>query len=94
MNIFSTTLDFVRIGSRYRVAGAKVKVLYHIVHPDFGKEHEFDFDIQLLKLKSLRLNKRVSSIPISDGRDVGSISVAGWGYQRERVRQNLFVDLL
>ncbi|XP_026317340.1 trypsin-7-like [Hyposmocoma kahamanoa] len=80
-----TDSKYIRIGSKYRLRGPKVKILVHIVHPLFGKLHEFDYDLQLLRFhRRLRFNKLVQPIGISDGECGNSIYVSGWGYPKEK----------
>ncbi|CAD0206209.1 unnamed protein product [Chrysodeixis includens] len=77
--------DFIRIGSSYRLRGPKVMILSHTLHPKFGHQHKFDYDVQLLKLfRGLYLSKLVSPITISRGECGDNIYVSGWGYPKEK----------
>ncbi|XP_049881943.1 trypsin 5G1-like [Pectinophora gossypiella] len=77
--------NYIRVGDKHRLRGPKVKIRAHIVHPKFGKQHEFDYDLQLLQLfKTLRITHFVAPIKIGNGQIKDSIHVAGWGYSEEK----------
>ncbi|XP_059048627.1 transmembrane protease serine 9-like [Achroia grisella] len=78
-----TEPNYIKIGSRYRHSGFKVKITKHILHPIYGRSHRFDYDIQLLKFRRLHFSKLVAGIRISEG-ECGSIRVSGWGYPKEK----------
>ncbi|XP_026733897.1 trypsin-7-like [Trichoplusia ni] len=60
-------------------------ILSHSIHPMFGHEHKFDYDVQLLKLfRGLYISKLVSPIIISGGECGENIYVSGWGYPQEK----------
>lgn len=69
--------------------GPKVVIKRHLIHPKYGFEHAFDFDVQLLLLqRKLHFSGRISNIQIS--KECGdNIAVTGWGYPTERV-SNLY----
>ncbi|CAG4962457.1 unnamed protein product [Colias eurytheme] len=77
--------DFIRVGSKYRKKGPKIYIEFHHIHPMYGYEHKFDYDIQLLELKrGLRFGRTVSAIKISDGACGDNVNVCGWGYPKEK----------
>ncbi|XP_063390031.1 trypsin-7-like [Cydia fagiglandana] len=79
-----TEETFIRVGSKYRQKSRKINIILHIVHPNFAKRHEFDFDVQLLKFRKLRFSKFVHPIEISDGEYGDYMFVTGWGFTKEK----------
>ncbi|XP_013174694.1 PREDICTED: trypsin-1-like [Papilio xuthus] len=79
-----TDKSYIRVGSKHRLVGPKVVIKRHFIHPKYGYEHIFDFDVQLLKLqRKLHFSQRISNIQISN--ECGdNIAVTGWGYPVER----------
>lgn len=85
-SFYSTDSTYIRVGSKYRLRGRKVKIFIHIVHPLFGRKHEFDYDLQLLKtFRSLKFSNLIQPIAFCDGECGNSIYVSGWGYPMEKV---------
>ncbi|XP_046973840.1 trypsin-5-like [Vanessa cardui] len=77
--------DFIRVGSRYRLKGPRIRIKLHIIHPLYKKDHLFDYDVQLLELyRDLRFGVRVRNIKINDGICGDHITVSGWGYSEEK----------
>ncbi|XP_063897953.1 trypsin-2-like [Helicoverpa armigera] len=78
-----TNHTYIRVGSSHRLRGPKILVISHFIHPMYKKKHEFDYDVQLLAIRSLHFSRMVYPINISEhfGQN---IYVAGWGYQKER----------
>ncbi|XP_028158543.1 trypsin-7-like [Ostrinia furnacalis] len=79
-----TEENYIRVGSRHRFNGLKIKILSHQSHPNFKQNHEYDYDVQLLRLYgNVNFNRKVKAIDI--GSEHGRhILVAGWGYPREK----------
>ncbi|KAJ2939468.1 hypothetical protein O0L34_g10899 [Tuta absoluta] len=79
------TENFIRVGNKNRLRARSIRITKHIVHPLFGKKHEFDHDIQLLKLRrSLKWDKKFQPITISVGGCDKHVSITGWGYPKEK----------
>ncbi|CAH2060612.1 unnamed protein product, partial [Iphiclides podalirius] len=77
--------DFIRVGSRRRLGGAKVAVRRHMVHPQYRREHGFDFDVLLLQLRRrLHFSERTSMIELSGGECGDTVFITGWGFPAER----------
>ncbi|XP_072946134.1 transmembrane protease serine 9-like [Epargyreus clarus] len=76
---------FIRVGSRRRLRGPRVRVVKHLVHPRYGIKHKYDYDVQLLGLmRRLFFSKSVSDIEICDGDCGEEFLVSGWGYPVEK----------
>ncbi|CAK1546661.1 unnamed protein product [Leptosia nina] len=77
--------DFIRVGSKYRLTGPKINIKSHFVHPLYGLQHRFDYDVQLLELfRCLSFGRTVSNIEISQGVCGDDVIVTGWGYSEEK----------
>ncbi|XP_068624611.1 trypsin-7-like [Battus philenor] len=78
-------LTYIRIGSRHRLNGPKVTIDQHLVHPEYGEQHAFDFDVQLLRFqRRLHFSEMVSMIRLSNGECGDNVIVTGWGYSVEK----------
>ncbi|CAH2099078.1 unnamed protein product [Euphydryas editha] len=76
---------YIRVGTRHRLGGLKIKIKNHIIHPLYQKDHTFDYDVQLLELyRQLRFGETVNNIAISSGEFEEHINIAGWGYGMEK----------
>ncbi|KAJ0171069.1 hypothetical protein K1T71_013268 [Dendrolimus kikuchii] len=84
-----TKENYIRVGSKRRLEGPKVKILSHIIHPQYGLQHEFDYDVQLLRFyRSLHFSKLVSAIRLCEGNCGRYVFVSGWGYSEEKGEYN------
>ncbi|KAI5640016.1 trypsin domain-containing protein [Phthorimaea operculella] len=79
------TENFIRVGDKNRLRARRIRIIKNIVHPLFGKRHEFDYDIQLLQLRrGLKWDYKFHPINISVRSCEKYVYITGWGYPKEK----------